>query len=260
MQVSHIGLLKSQGHGLGNQLFLIASTIGIAMDHNLRYGFSNWKNNTYFANKLPGLAPGPSVIVKEKSFDYNPVELPVNTFVYLDGYFQSDKYFNKVEDKIRDVFQFNFTLVDEVKNVLNQIDLSTTCSIHVRRGDYLNYPNIHPQQPQDYWFSAQKEIEEHAEVKTYIVFSDDIPWCKQNKDLFNRTGKKVLFLQGRTQIDDFIGISLCKNNIITNSTFSWWAAWLNNNSDKVIVMPKLWFGSKGPSDGKDLVVEGWIQK
>ena len=130
----------------------------------------------------------------------------------------------------------------------------------MRRGDYLNYPNIHPQQPQDYWFSAQKEIEERAEVKTYIVFSDDIPWCKQNKDLFNRTGKKVLFLQGRTQIDDFIGISLCKNNIITNSTFSWWAAWLNNNSDKVIVMPKLWFGSKGPSDGKDLVVEGWIQK
>ena len=89
--------------------------------------------------------------------------------------------------------------------------------------------------------------------------SDDINWCKENKQLFTKTGKKVLFMQGRNDMDDFVMMSLCSNNIITNSSFSWWAAWLNTNRDKVVVMPKQWFGINGPSDGKDLQAEGWIK-
>jgi len=68
-----------------------------------------------------------------------------------------------------------------------------------------------------------------------------------------------LFMQGRNDIDDFIMMTLCEHNIITNSTFSWWAAWLNANKDKVVVTPRQWFGPNGPSDGKDLYVEGWIK-
>ena len=93
------------------------------------------------------------------------------------------------------------------------------------------------------------------------MFSDDIDWCKKNSHLFTKTGAKVVFFSGRTQIDDFIAISLCSHNIITNSTFSWWGAWLNNNPNKQIVMPKLWFGPvgpwSGPSEGADLHCDDW---
>jgi Glycosyl transferase family 11 len=263
MQVSHIGILKTQGHGLGNQMFLIASTIGIAEAHKVKYGFAKWKNNEYFANPLPDLEPGVATTIKEKSWDYHPVSIPIDRLVYLDGYFQSHKHFINSEKTVRDTFEFKKSLVDDVNNILSQGNLGDTCSIHVRRGDYLNYPNIHPQQPKDYWVNAQKQIESKNNVDTYIVFSDDHTWCKLNIGLFSQTGKKVLFYKGRTQIDDFIGISLCKHNIITNSTFSWWAAWLNKNSNKMVIMPKLWFGSEGPWSGPtnadSLAVDGWLR-
>ena len=263
MQITHLGIMKSQGHGLGNQMFLIASTIGIAIDNNADYGFPTWKNNQYFKNTLPFIAPGAGEIVKEKSWDYNPVKLPNKPFIFLDGYFQSYKYFENAEVKVRQAFVFKEQYVEEVNKILTQTDSGTTCSIHVRRGDYLNYPNIHPQQSADYWFNAQTAIEMYNDINTYIVFSDDIAWCKANAQMFKRTGKKVLFFQGRNQIDDFIGISRCHHNIITNSTFSWWAAWLDENINKTVVMPKIWFGKEGPWSGpteaNDLQLKEWIR-
>jgi hypothetical protein len=259
MQITHLGIANGKGGRFGNQLFLIASTIGIAINNDLKYGFPEWKNNTYFKEKLPGLAPGPGNIIKEQSFDYNPVIIPKNSFTYLEGYFQSEKYFNTSAaiNIIRNAFTFKDEYIQPVKDSLKGI--TNTCSIHVRRGDYLNYPDIHIQQPVEYWHSAQTNIENSTNVSTYIVMSDDINWCKENKHLFTTTGKKVLFMQGRNDIDDFIMMTLCEHNIITNSTFSWWAAWLNVNKDKVVVAPKQWFGTNSPSDGKDLYVEGWIK-
>jgi len=261
MQVTHFGIVDGKGGRFGNQLFLIASTIGIAISSDLKYGFAEWKNNRYFKEALPGLAPGPGEVVKEQGFDYSPVTLSKTNFTYLEGYFQSDKYFNTPQaiEAIRKYFTFKDEYVAPVKEALLQANLGDTCSIHVRRGDYLKYPNIHIQQPADYWVNAQKEIESRTNVNTYIVFSDDIDWCRANVNLFNQTGKKVLFMKGRSDIDDFIMMTLCNHNIITNSSYSWWGAWLNNNDNKIVVMPKLWFGSDGPSDGKDLQVKGWLK-
>ncbi len=262
MYVTHTNVTNSGEYGLGNQLFQIASTIGIAKANNRQFGFFKpWYNNKYFKNELPIIqnVSKDLIYVKEKSFDYNPVEISKSSsLVSLDGYFQSPKYFENAEQEIKKAFEIKDELVNEVKEVLyaNKSDLGYTCSISVRRGDYVRLQHIHPLQPDEYWHNAQKIIEYGHAIDTYVVFSDDIEWCKQNKHLFNKTGKRVIFFSGRTQIDDFIGITLCKTNIITNSTFSWWGAWLNKNPDKWVVMPRLWFGPvgpwSGPSDGFDI--------
>lgn len=266
MFVTHLGPVKSGEYGLGNQLFQIAATIGIAKAHNREWKFSYWNNNKYFKNTLPsfirdGRDNCQEVYVKEQSFDYAPIVLPDIHGVILDGYFQSWKYFEDAFQEILRAFQFKDELVADVKSIL--APLGTTCSISVRRGDYVRLQHIHPLQPDDYWVRAQQIIEEKANIDTYVVFSDDIQWCRNNKHLFNKTGKKVVFFSGRTQIDDFIAITLCNCNIITNSTFSWWGAYLNRNADNVTVMPKLWFGPtgpwSGPSNADDLHYPSWYR-
>ena len=262
MQVTHLNIGKCGEYGLGNQLFQIASTIGIAKVHNIKWAFPKWKNNTYFKNLLPAFAPFAGVIIKEVSFNYSPVLAPRDSFIYLEGYFQSYKYFQDANTDVKDALEFNEQLVLDVQNALGDILLQNTCSISVRRGDYVNLQHIHPLQPDNYWPSAQKTLEEKVNIDTYLIFSDDIEWCRSNKHLFNSTGKKVIFFNGRHQFDDLVGITLCKHNIITNSTFSWWGAWLNKNVNKIVIMPKTWFGPtgpwSGPSTGDDLRVESWI--
>lgn len=268
MYVIHPGVTKTGEYGLGNQLFQIASAIGIAKNYsNATFRVLNeWHNNKYFKNKfvpLFNILKEP-VIIKEESFDYKPVSLPSgNSIIFLEGYFQSSKYFETAEQDVRNAFEFKEEIVQEVKNILNNNTLGNTCSISVRRGDYIRLQHIHPLQPDEYWHKAQTVIENFNNIDTYIVFSDDIDWCRQNKHLFNKTGKKILFFSGRTQIDDFVAITLCEHNIITNSTFSWWGAWLNKNNKKTVVMPKLWFGPtgpwSGPSNANDLHYPGWYR-
>lgn len=267
MYVTHSSVTQSGEYGLGNQMFQIASTIGIAMEND---GFptflGNWNNNKYFKNTLHKLliTYKEPFHVTEKSFDYNPIVLPEDKdIIYLSGYLQSHKYFHKSDSTVKNAFEFKESYLKEVQELKNSLNLGNTCSISVRRGDYVHLQHIHSLQPDSYWSEAQNIIENKAEINTYIVFSDDIKWCRENQHLFKRSGKKLFFMEGRTQIDDFIMITLCNHNIITNSTFAWWGAYLNKNLNKLVVMPKLWFGPtgpwSGPSDANDLHVEGWYR-
>lgn len=263
MQVTHLNLAKTGEYGLGNQLFQVASTIGIATKNKLAYRFPEWHNNKLFKNKLPTLLPGQGVVIKEQTFEYASVEIPKNQFIFLEGYFQSWKYFQHCEDEIKNVFEFNESNYNTVRNIYNKNNLGNTCSISVRRGDYIRLQHIHPLQPDEYWLKAQQLVEGKVNIDTYLIFSDDVEWCKINKHLFNKTGKKVFIVEGRNQGDDFIMITLCNNNIITNSTFSWWGAYLNKNPNKIVVMPMLWFGPtgpwSGPSQANDLHYPTWYR-
>lgn len=267
MHVAHPGVTQSGEYGLGNQMFQIASTIGIARTNGgLPIFLHDWNNNKYFKNKLNKLLTEPKepFHVTEASFDYTPIVLPKDkAVVYLSGYLQSDKYFAGSEQEVRDTFEFKESNLKEVTDIKNSLNLGVTCSISVRRGDYVHLQHIHPLQPDRYWLDAQNTIESKTKIDTYIVFSDDINWCRTNQHLFKRTGKKVFFMEGRTQIDDFMMITLCDHNIITNSTFAWWGAYLNKNLNKIVVMPSLWFGPQGPwsgpSDANDLYVKGWYR-
>ena len=145
----------------------------------------------------------------------------------------------------------SYEINDELKGLLEN---QNTCSIHVRRGDYLNSPNHHPTQNMNYYMKAIKKMPKDS---VFLIFSDDINWCKQN---FPDMPEKFKFIEGNKDYEDLYLMSACKNNIICNSTFSWWAAWLNSNESKVIMAPDTWFGpAYADWNTNDLYCEGWIK-
>lgn len=255
--------------GLANMLFQISTAYAYSKKHSKELfltesGFhtihkhiSEYKDNIFSKLNFSNTNyPQPHTTLEEKGFHYN--ELPyISGNVLLSGYFQSELYFKEYTDDIRNLFDidsitFDF-LVSNFATKHCKIDLvvDDTCSIHVRRGDFLNLPNHHPQQGMDYYMKAAKKI---GLDKKFLIFSDDINWCKENfPDMDN-----FIFVEGLKDYEDLYLMSLCKHNIICNSSFSWWAAWLNNNPNKQVIMPKNWFGSAYSNfDTKDLCCKDW---
>lgn len=172
-------------------------------------------------------------IYQEQSFHFDINVFNINDNTDLHGYYQSDKYFNHCSDLIRAEFTFKKHILDKCIDLLSPY--SNTVSIHVRRGDYVGLQNHHPLVTAEYYQSALMNYFGDNEY-TFLIFSDDINWCKE---VFP---EGVIFMEGNTQFEDMCLMSLCKHNIIANSSFSWWAAWLNNNKDKKVIAPKNWFG------------------
>ena len=166
----------------------------------------------------------------------------------MNGYFQSEKYFKNHEKFIKDIFYFN-DVDKEVNDFLNSIKQGKTItSIHVRRGDYLKFIDVHPICSLDYY---QKSMELIGE-SNFIVISDDIDWCKENIK-----GDNVFYSEYMDDIYDLSVIKNCDYNINANSSFSWWGAWLNENPNKKVIIPKIWFGTNKKLDIKDLIPNKW---
>ena len=166
------------------------------------------------------------------------------------GYFQSENYFINNKETIINLFK----PTNEIKeNIIKDIPNIQNCiSIHIRRGDYLNYPNHHPQQSLEYY---KKAIDKFGIDRTYIIFSDDLEGVK---DMFSFLPNKLLYTSNKDWLDLYT-MSLCEHNIICNSTFSWWAAYLNENSNKVITAPKKWFGPAYTHyDTSTLIPKEWL--
>jgi hypothetical protein len=162
----------------------------------------------------------------------------------LDGYFQSEEYFKS--------YRGNILKLLDLRTVLPNIDydFSDSCSLHVRRTDYLNLPKYHLNLNLKYYEEALEKLQPSGKL---YVFSDDISWCK-NVFKFPR----MHFIENDSAIEDLYLMSLCSNNIIANSSFSWWGAWLNKNQNKIVVSPSTWFGPDGPPY-INLIPESWTQ-
>jgi len=255
--------IKLQG-GLGNMLFQIACTYSYSKKNNKELFLSKEKtlivhNNieSYQDNILSKIIFSKDNIkfdsnYTEPVFHYN--EIPnLNGNVFLANYFQSEKYFKDQENEIRELFSFECKISDEIKELL---ETKNTCSIHVRRGDYLKSPSHHPTQNMNYYMKAIKQMPKDS---VFLIFSDDIEWCKNN---FPDLPEKFIFVGGNKDYEDLYIMSRCTNNIICNSTFSWWGAWLNKNDEKIVVAPSedKWFGPAYSNyNTKDLYCEGWIK-
>ena len=217
---------------LGNQLFEIASILGIGKDNHHEVYFPEWKYSKYFKNSLKYM----DIICKNtiSEYDYINNNLTIGDGNYnLHGFFQSEKYFKKIEKDIREIF----TLKDKYNNIIQKYDMTNTFSIHIRRGDYVN-SRIHgclsnKEVLINYINKGLESI--HIENLRLIVFSDDIEWCKNNL-----TFKNMEFIDGNEDIIDLFIMSRCENHIISNSTFSWWGAWLNKNKRKKVITPTPW--------------------
>jgi hypothetical protein len=227
--------------GMGNNMFQIAATIGAAKAHSHEYGFKAWKYNKYLASSLPILHAGNLRTVKEFAFTYYPIRIFTGNYC-LNGYYQSEKYFDKCREEIRSVFTF-----DDKLRTKAHIDM---VALHVRRGDYLKMPEHHTNLSMSYYYKAMACF---AGAR-FLIFSDDIEWCKQQDWL----GHDVYFSENKDAGQDMHDMSICSHNIIANSSFSWWAAWLNKRTGRKVIAPKNWFGHKLRHDTKDLIPEAWI--
>lgn len=226
---------------LGNQLFQISATIGLAKKYNYSYIFPQWQYEKYFnlhgcfSNKIKY-----SFIYNEPTFHYTEIKCRPNTS--LEGYFQSPKYFNHCEGLIKELLTPN----------IKTEEFPGYASIHVRRTDYLKFADCHPPCSMEYYEKAMDEIG----YSKFIVFSDDIKWCKEHFK-----GNNFEFSEGQHECVDLAMQMRCGANIIANSSFSWWAGYLNANPEKKVIAPKKWFGPKlrKTHNTKDLIPSEWTK-
>lgn len=251
--------LKNFGWRLGNQMFQIAALIGTCDMHGEEPAFPQWDYAKYFAGDFTPVDFVPTSIYTQPNFHYESV--PYSRDMALDGYFQSEKFFERSAKKIRRMFTLKKSILDEATDLKNQLlgckTSNRLTAIHVRRGDYLKYPDHHPQQDHDYYQKAISEFpsQYNERGQNFIVFSDDIEWCKSYSP-FNT----FIFCNEPSDIKSFALMTLCDDFIITNSSFSWWAAWLGSTQDKKVITPKKWFGPAYANwNTKDLYCKDWIK-
>ena len=196
---------------------------------------------------------------REKYFHFDDNILKFGKDVYLKGYFQSEKYFLPIKETLQKEFTFKDEIIRKVKDFTDKTRSATSVSVHIRRGDMENDPvttGHHGIMPLSYYKKGIEIIRSKIANPQFYFFSDDINWVKEN---FNDL--KPTFVSGeisQTHFEDLYLMSQCHHNIIANSSFSWWGAWLNKNPDKIVIAPKIWF-IKGPKDTQDLLPEKWIK-
>lgn len=231
--------------GLGNYLFQIAATYAYSLNFSKNFSVdvsdtmvvhkpvSNYLDNIFRKIKF----------VNNESFSqfFHQSGHHFETIPFFDsnlklvGHFQSEKYFSDFESQIKNLFEIDYITKKYLTQKYSNLSKNPNCSVHVRRGDYLNHPHHHPVLKKEYYESIINQFDTDT---VFYIFSDDLNWCKEN---FNFIKNKIL-VQDNADFQDLYLMSMCDNNIIANSSFSWWGAWLNPNVNKKIYAPKNWFG------------------
>jgi hypothetical protein len=189
------------------------------------------------------------------NFSSAAFESPDN--VYISGYWQSEKYFADVVPLLRQELTLKDPPAETARPILDRIESTNSIGVHVRRGDFLTNPTngIHGV---DYFKRAERILSEKFADRTYFVFSDDLDWCQGNLAF---DGPTIFVTEdfGENKLrDDFRLMASCKNFIIPNSSFSWWAAWLAPNPDKTVIAPRRWLADAS-MDTSDVVPRDWVR-
>ncbi len=207
-----------------------------------------FRKNIFRNVKIIEGIPEESVEFCQKGFEYSPI--PYKENIILKGYFQSEKFFDK--SYVKDLFKVDNITRTYVESKYGHLLSQDTISIHVRRGDYVNRPLRQPVCEMPYF---RRAINFFGKNKRFLVVSDDIEWCKRKFK-----GENFYFTQDESPIVDLYIQSLCAHNIISNSSFSWWGAWLNNNESKIVIAPKKWFGVQMKNYNlNDLIPDEWVR-
>lgn len=227
----------------------IANKEDLAVYFPIKTTFLKRMSQRFFAS----LSKGKIFYEPEKKYTSEFFQLSDNT--YLTGFWQSEKYFRKYAAQIRSDFRPLNTLPSDLELLKEKISESESVSLHVRRGDYVilkSASDFHGSCGLDYYSKAVEALSSNKKIELF-VFSDDIYWCKQN---LNFDVPVTYVEQNNGACWDLYLMSLCKHNIIANSSFSWWGAWLNENSEKVVVAPEYWFKSV-KSKELDIIPDAW---
>lgn len=226
---------------LGNQMFQIAAAINLAEDNLDKVDFPVWDRANYFEGDFKqgfkmdmDLDETPPSIWYERQDLYQLI--PYTRNCAINGYYQSEKYFENNKRLIKKMF----CIRPEFDSKIECDPICVTCSIHIRRTDYLHQPENFTILDMDYYNKAIQYVVDKNPNKfvVFYIFSDDVEWCKQN---FSNEFP-FFVVASEDEIKDFSRMSNCHHNIIANSSYSWWSAYLNKNDEKIVIAPKVWFG------------------
>lgn len=283
--------------GLGNQMFQYAAGLALARRHEteLRLDLEWFEGNRIhqglelprvFALPIPEASPAekkkvlgwlgapwlrrvfskpamgalrPTHLAVEPHFHYWPGFEGLPADAYLAGYWQSERYFAVVADQIRALFRFAAPLDARSTQLARQMSVTTSVSLHVRRGDYVHNPQvrrIHGVDLTRYYQQAIDTIMDRVATPHFYVFSDEPGWVRTHLSI-DASATFVDHNRGPDSYRDMQLMSLCKHHIIANSTFSWWGAWLNQDPKKIVIAPRQFFVDSA-FDTKDLYCPGWL--
>jgi hypothetical protein len=215
---------------LGNQLFQIASTIGLAELHKHEYCFPKWKYSEYFQNKLPECTSIRHYNkLGEAFFHYHEWDI-YNKDYDLNGWLQSEKYFNAKKTKA--IFQFKPDFLESLAKNYAHVFKKKTILIAVRRGDFVNHP-FYYQVKFKYYLQAIKHFFPDWRERNLIFTSDDIEYCKKHFSFL----RNAYFLESLNDVESMALGTLCDDFIISNSTFSWWIAYLGEKANSKVIRP-----------------------
>lgn len=203
----------------------------------------------------------PTWFVREPHFNYQDFLKKAPSRTYLDGYWQTEKYFIDIDAIIRKEFSFKIKPDSQNQAILDQIkNTGFPVSLHVRRGDYVSNPytlSYHGLCDMEYYRNAVGIISQRIQNPHFFIFSDEPDWVKDNLEIdFPKT--YIDHNKGSKSYEDMRLMSSCKHHIIANSSFSWWGAWLNPDPGKIVIAPRKWFNND-QVDSRDLIPETWIK-
>jgi len=278
--------------GLGNQMFQYAATLALAKKLQTElvvntYVFENYDVHPLRLTELNCSAqfsnecPEHESIIKHKlakkilsafsfmnryyfesALTFEPAFLKQKNNSIITGFFQSEKYFKNIRKQLLQEFNIEHKLDTAALANLAKIKQNNSVSIHIRRGDYISNPNAnktHGLCDHSYYKSALQHLKKVNAINsetTLFIFSDDIDWCRNNLN-FDYPCEYVTGSGEYPEFDIYL-MSQCHHNIIANSTFSWWGAWLNDNNDKIVIAPTVWFQSN-KLDASDIIPDSWIR-
>ncbi|MEK6927744.1 MAG: alpha-1,2-fucosyltransferase [Nanoarchaeota archaeon] len=290
-------IISEMGRGLGNTMFVYAAALSLAKHHKTeleldttflkswprweKYGglwefeLGRFNITAKEASKQEirrfiyrtGFRPIDKIIRRYNLFERRVYRFPSNGSlkdffnlpdnIYLWGYMGREKFFKSIKNQIKN----EFTLKDEfkapIKSILKEVTNCNSVSIHVRRGDLVRLKQFRPLDLL-YYQKAIDLIKSKVKNPLFYVFSDELSWCKENLNL----GVKLNFIEGYKSYQDLEIMRSCKNNILANSALSWWAGYLNNNRNKIVIAPKEFTNLAikiNPQDLADLSPKDWIK-
>lgn len=284
-------IVKLSG-GLGNQLFQYAfgrhlATVNqkeLKLDTSALTKTSDWTSRSYALGafniqaqeatpeEIKALAGKPNRLLQrvgrkvgitpiqyfqEPHFHFYSSALSIKSSHYLEGYWQSEKYFEAIAPILREEFSFTITPSAHAQTIKEKISNGTSVSLHLRRGDYVKTSKANRYlRPltMEYYQKAIDYINQRVKNPQFFLFSDDIEWAKSQVTFPLTTH----FSTGTSAHEDLWLMTHCRHHIIANSTFSWWGAWLNQQPDKIVIAPQKWFSTER-FDTSDLLPESWIQ-
>lgn len=280
--------------GLGNQMFQYAFALALKQKHkneqvlidtehfngyHLHNGFelekvfytsaidvANWKQISRVSRYVPNhklsrivrhFLPLRKSEFIDNIYEFNPAALEQKGDIYYEGYWQAYKYFEECKNIIKK--QFVFRDIDETNLAISEEMMNfNSVSIHIRRGDYVNAKDFKNICTLDYYKHAIQLLKQSGKQYVFYIFSNDLEWCYENLKYLLQ-GHEIKFIEGNNGLNsykDMYLMSSCKNMILANSSFSWWAAFLNRNANPIILIPTRWVNS---TECMDIAPNEWIR-